>query len=232
MKKTFTSPRELFDAADQQVKHACSELKPSVFYYFVARYLVVLFEAANAQIPLQVWNEYRNALDHFMRHATNPNGGAGLPHNEDSHIQKMERHLLRATLDTCKLLTVKSQEKVAWLVEHWGKETLDMIDGGRLYLSIENCRKEAIVLLEQAKATDFKLGGDFDSDKEVILQYLEALFKINEAHDFMIDNNIALNSAKLKLSQLKENFSKKQLSVNAGFTVLGAILGTILGKLL
>lgn len=87
-------------------------------------------------------------------------------------------------------------------------------------------------MLEQAKATDFKLGGDFDSDKEVILQYLEALFKINEAHDFMIDNNIALNSAKLKLSQLKENFSKKQLSVNAGFTVLGAILGTILGKLL
>ena len=64
----INSKAELKQLAEASVSLVTqNNLKSSVYYYTIARYLVALFEAHSYSLPIQVWNEYRNSLDHLIR---------------------------------------------------------------------------------------------------------------------------------------------------------------------
>lgn len=56
-------------ATDSVNRTQDAKLKSSIYYYTISRALVAIFEANSYKLPVQVWNEYRNSLDHLMRSA-------------------------------------------------------------------------------------------------------------------------------------------------------------------
>ena len=101
----IASAGELFARAKRQADAVGAvEYRRTVELYYIARYLVSLFESREQQLPLQVWNEYRNAFDHFVRHLTVSNDMA--LDDGHHHLRKMEGHIQRAALDICKFLCI------------------------------------------------------------------------------------------------------------------------------
>jgi hypothetical protein len=97
---------DLLKFADEYSIKASEGFASSLKLYFIARYFVAIVECRFYQVPIQVWNEYRNALDHFFRDMTDPS------HN---HKRKMESHLLRASLDVIKLFCHYSIDRLTAL---------------------------------------------------------------------------------------------------------------------
>ncbi|MBE0491312.1 MAG: hypothetical protein IBX44_03560 [Sulfurospirillum sp.] len=98
----FKTKDELLQKAGEQSNKVEEKYKQSIFLYFIARYFVSVHEAKFGTIPIQVWNEYRNALDHFFRNLTN---------NDPAHIGKMEGHIQRAVLDILKSIVIWCRKK-------------------------------------------------------------------------------------------------------------------------
>ncbi|MBK6639240.1 MAG: hypothetical protein IPG34_17235 [Rhodocyclaceae bacterium] len=86
------------------------ELKDGVNVYFLTKQVIALYEAQINYLPLQVYNEMRNALDHYMRAITF--SGLTQPNERRRHhINKMTGHLQRALLDVIKLTCAAMVEK-------------------------------------------------------------------------------------------------------------------------
>jgi hypothetical protein len=66
------------------------ELKDAVYLYFLTKQAASIYEAKIQYLPLQVYNEMRNALDHYFRAVISKDK------SRLSHIGKMEGHLQRA----------------------------------------------------------------------------------------------------------------------------------------
>ena len=67
----FDTKEELLAEAQKQAQRVEEfNLKKATKLYFLARYFVAVYESRFSQIPIQVWNEYRNALDHYFRYLT------------------------------------------------------------------------------------------------------------------------------------------------------------------
>ena len=95
----FETLDELKASVNEQVGAVTDvNLQHSTRLYLYTRYFVVVFESRYGAIPIQVWNEYRNALDHFFRFQLD--GGAS---EAQDHMQKMDGHLQRAALDILKI---------------------------------------------------------------------------------------------------------------------------------
>ena len=122
---------------DQLVEYASAtsadtpeEFRRSAYLYYIARLMVALYEALLSKLPIQVWNEYRNSMDHFMRYITNPTD-----ENKD-HLSKMEGHIQRAVLDVCKYFCIGMKEKTDSTIRKDGMECLRLVDNGSFYENI------------------------------------------------------------------------------------------------
>lgn len=92
-----SSPEEIFTAARDISRTAPAGFQRTMFLYYMTRYWVAVHEARYQEVPLQVWNEYRNAFDHFSRLMTA--AGATVEEkiqNDERNSQKIESHILRA----------------------------------------------------------------------------------------------------------------------------------------
>jgi len=162
----FETVDELDRAADQVSNKAPIEYRHSTYLYFIARYFVAVYEASFGEIPIQVWNEYRNALDHFFRYLTLKDNG---------QIKKMEGHIQRAVLDITKLFCHRSSESLDKILDK--ENYLRTLDDGLFYVDILKKKAEAKDLYIYAKINNDKLGEHSETDKEVIRRYLEPCFK-------------------------------------------------------
>jgi len=137
----------------------------ALYLYFIARYLVSVFEVEFRELPIQVWNEYRNALDHFFRYVES---------GEKNQIAKMNGHIQRAVLDVCKFYCYRAydqfndnlqQDIYPWLKSPEIK--------ARLVADIEQAKK----LFIEAKNSDVALGSDEPGNRLVIRKYLKVFFR-------------------------------------------------------
>jgi hypothetical protein len=166
----FSTREELENAASEMAAAAPDEYQHSTYLYFLARFLVAVYEAKFGEIPIQVWNEYRNALDHFYRYITRP------PELDSPHLSRMEGHVQRAVLDVAKIFCHDSQGKFDDLLERENYQCLRLVDNGHFHTELFTLKTSSEELFTKAKITDSALGDNAQTDKEVLTRYLEAYF--------------------------------------------------------
>lgn len=237
----YRSREALAEAARVVASGVDPAFQHSVYLYYIARYLVSVYEARYLELPIQVWNEYRNALDHFMRHLS---AQASAENRAPHHLHKMEGHLQRAVLDVSKILCIKSHEAISENIDIWGYDALDLIDSGNFTFRIKNAQKDAITLFERAKINDSQLGHDRDINAAIIENFLDAFFKFDEVIREILQKHLTLINAKrqiLAMNRRADEASRRQaeeiraeirpraLLFNLFFGILMAIFGWWLG---
>lgn len=183
----FKTPEELLSSAEKQA-NALRE-SPLLFEicktYHVLRYLVAYYEARFEHLPLQVWNEHRMALDHFMRHLVGLTS-VEQPFPKDpsdknsSQLRSMRGHLMRATLDISKFIILNSSDLLGNKLAYWNPLTLVRVqvqEGVSLLAYLLNGRSKAERLFQVAKQMDSVLGVSGKEESEALLRYLAATFE-------------------------------------------------------
>ena len=209
----------LFDAEDKddlilkakkRGDQAPKVYQKSVELYYIARYFVALFEARNHAVPIQVWNEYRNALDHFFRHLTKvgltpeEQGIQGSTH-KSNQLKAMESHITRAVLDILKLSSHRSDD---WYREESAKHSAEIIIlVGNGSFSTETKKKylEALNLFSKAKTYDHDFGVSVTTNKKIVNAYLDAAFAYEELRKMYEDNTENINNALIKYEGIKRH---------------------------
>jgi len=206
----FKTKEKLVDAAHEQADKVDSNYQQSTYLYFIARYFVSVFESRYGVIPVQVWNEYRNALDHFFRHLTN--NSPKQPSNTDGKVAgqlfKMEGHLQRAALDIMKILCHRTKDSVAKIKDSYKAEVLQLVDNGKFYTYLITETNKAEELFERAKIYDNNLGETARLDKEVINKYLDAVFVFDAIKIELINKAAEIEVANNNYKSIHNNASK------------------------
>ncbi|SFV69837.1 hypothetical protein MNB_SUP05-5-1139 [hydrothermal vent metagenome] len=184
----ITNTQTLLDKAQEQSnKTQDKQYKETIRLYYIARYFVSIFEAFGHKVPIQVWNEYRNAFDHFARHMT-------MSERDSNHIKKIESHIQRAVLDICKFLCLEYadffKEEIA---EH--TDYLGLVDNGKFLTSIENIFNNAQKIFTEAKQVDSSLGSNNEKDKQVVEYYCNAVFEYKKIHTMFTNTQTLLDKA-------------------------------------
>lgn len=176
---------ELLNRAKEQSENAPSVYKKSVELYYIARYFVAVFEARNHAIPIQVWNEYRNAFDHFFRHLTM----LGLTPEEQeeqkgthksNQLKAMESHITRAVLDILKLNCHRSDDWYSSKRTEYSNDVLVLVRDGDFLAETAKKYSESRNLFSQAKAYDYEFGINVATNKKIVKTYLDAVFSYEE----------------------------------------------------
>lgn len=215
----FETRGQLEEAAtitSNQVKNVA--LNRLVYLHFIARYLIVIYEAQFVAIPMQVWNELRNAFDHNIRSLTS---------NEldsISHIKKAEGHIQRAILDCCKILCRDSQLAFENLLKTHEKSALLLIDNGHFYPKLTKKFETSKRIFLKAKISDSQLGDQAKENNNVLANYLDAFYSYSETISYMQQKSTEIESAKFNLTVAQK------LAIHIGIRN-GLIIGSIVALL-
>jgi hypothetical protein len=200
----FNSKEKLEEAASLISIKAPDGLRQSTYLYFLARYLVIFYEANFAEVPVQVWNEYRNALDHYFRSITGENEAS-------KHLTKMEGHLQRAVLDICKLSCHKTEGRFAQALASENKDALRLVDNGEFYSHLIEMFNEAKETFVSAKACDLRLGDGANMDREIVGKYLQALYSYRYAELFLENRRAKILTAEQQVRAIQHQGSKHHI---------------------
>lgn len=195
----YTSKEELLEKAGIISKSADKEFQESLKLYFIARYFVSLYEAKFNSIPVQVWNEYRNSLDHFFRSKTNPN---------DNHVRKMQGHIQRAVLDILKLYCHSIQDLVSEIDKQYSTDVLKLVDNGNFIKNIKLGTSASVSLFEKAKIADGDLGENSHTNSEIVGKYLEAAYSFENVRKSIIDKEIDILQASQSYQSIHDKVAK------------------------
>lgn len=220
----FKSKEELITKAKEvSLTSTNSNYKESIYLYFIARYFVSLYEAKFGSIPIQVWNEYRNGLDHFFRDLTNPN---------NNHLKKMNGHLQRAVLDILKLYCHSIQEEVKKLKNDVNPEILRLVDNGNFSTRIDIEINNSNTLFANAKIKDSSLGDDSHTNQEIIGYYLDAVYNFDLIHNYINekfeDIGYAKNNYNSICDKAKKGSFKEHMKTHYIFYISWTILTFLL----
>jgi len=230
----FSSKDEILEEAHEQEKKVEKAFQHSTFLYFLARYFVSVFESRYGKIPVQVWNEYRNALDHFFRHLTSlSNQDDNSEDKVEGQLQKMEGHLQRAALDIMKIHCHRTKDSVTEIKKCYKPEALQLVDNGRFSTYLIQETNHAENLFETAKIYDAKLGETARIDKDVINKYLDAVFKFDALKLELINRADDIRVADNTYKSIHDNASKGSMrdhfKVHFIFYALWTLSGFVLG---
>lgn len=216
----FSDSKNLKDFANS-ISKKCTDpsLEAATYYYVLARYLVAEFEGRSYQIPIQVWNEYRNALDHLMRaftqHQTNL---------RDQQIKAATKHLLRATLDVLKSLCTNYDD---WYKGLSVTKTFDLyifVDNGSFVASLHESYNSARTTMIQAKTQDLYLSNDDSTDMRIVESYLDAFFKYKQLENIFYEKQAVASISRFHMKLMKG----KSLIMVFFSSMIGKIFGSIL----
>lgn len=156
-----------------------ADFKDAVYLYFLTKQAMSLYEAQLNYLPLQVYNEMRNALDHYMRALVRTSSPDTAPTSSTQndrrkkHITKMTEHLQRALLDVVKLTCGSMVEKIDRTHNQIGEGALSLAMDGEYIKLITQHQMNAELSLVKAKMLEHKLGNG--AENGVRLAYLDAL---------------------------------------------------------
>lgn len=181
--------REQLEAAAREISEKAPEgYRQAVYLYFLARYMVAVYEAKFSQIPIQVWNEYRNALDHFFRHITSHK-------NEPApgQLEKMEGHVQRAVLDVIKIYCHDSADDIRAQIKKEDPSCLRLVNNGRFNTALIEAQREAMKCFIYAKTRDNTLGEDANNNLDVVGNYLDAFYKYYDLDEMLGSHRAAID---------------------------------------
>ena len=188
----------LYGRADEYAKSLeirDEDLKEVVRVYFLAKQAIIYYDARVSSIPTQVFNELRNALDHYIRSiifvdASDVDRGA----YRKRHINKMEGHLQRAFLDVCKLGCGKISDQIERIHKSFGEKAISKARDGFYARDIYAMLGVAESRLIEAKQSEASLGGD--NDDAVRRKFVSAFAAYVNASKYQRDNIASLRWAK------------------------------------
>ena len=180
LERIYSSSEALLDDCDEQSSSIVAELREPARLYFITRYFVAVFESRHGELPIQVWNEYRNALDHFFRYLKTADSNIGESDDESKNIHKMKGHLQRACLDVLKLFCHRTDEQLDALLNRYKPEVLALVDNNSFYPRVITSRIEAHKNFEKSKVFDLQLGENARHNADVLTSYLNAAFSYDE----------------------------------------------------
>lgn len=195
------------------------ELKDAVFLYFLTKKAMALYEAQMNYLPLQIYNEMRNALDHYMRAiVVLESKGQGSSRRQD-HVKKMTAHLQRALLDIIKITCASMVDKISSTHQQIGEKSLSLTQNGEYIKKITELQMSAEKDLVLAKSQEHSLGDG--AEESVRLAYLSALTSHVTAYKYFQDNLSGLRWGRAKYLSLKgTTFTLTVLgSTTAGYLV-------------
>lgn len=228
-----SSAEELDARADERAKEAPKELYCLVYYYHIARYLVAIYQSRYKKVPVQVWNEYRSALDHMMRYYGNSDCHLTIiieNGNEEckNQILAAERHMLRAALDACKYLCIDSDDLTKDLIKIFRRNMFQCKLLNIDFSSLAKRREEARVKNLRASTMDFGLGNSISSDKDVLNLYLIAFFDYNDLVKEMRKLQIDVSSSRAIIAGFRRQVAVRERIEFFVFGVVSSLLGTVL----
>ncbi len=225
---SINSASELLVRAENQsnkLNESNSEYQRIVELYYIARYFVALFESREQSLPIQVWNEYRNALDHFVRHLTLTKDIS--KEDQHQHLQKMEAHIQRAVLDISKFLCLYFDGFYSSIKN---KEALSMVSDGELLTDIEKAYTKSRDIFEGAKMLDSNLGEDANANTEVLAGYCDAVFAYKKIEDLYDQNLEKINRAISKYSSTYEKGKNLSIIQQILIGIFIAVVSFVFGK--
>ena len=168
--------------------------KEIAYYYFLVKYFTAVLEATSKTIPLQVFNEHRMALDHFIRAKAN---------NDNDNIKSGKGHLYRALLDVLKLINAGLRNEIDKKQNSIPQKALGLISNGDYIKEYTSKKNEAEELLFDARCEDYKIGNDYTENKEVANRYIKAYIAHREWHKYQTDNMGNVLAIKTRYYMLK-----------------------------
>lgn len=171
MPKTYSSKDELIKDANL-FKDSVNDVKMAhtVYLYFIARYLIVSVEARYNKSTTQSWKEIRDAFDHYMRAQTQG------PTDTTNHHKKIEGHVQRAILDTCKILCREVHDSYKGVFSRYDRSAINLVDNGDFIRGLQTQTENAEKIFLCAKTEDANLGDDANNNVEVLNKFLDAFF--------------------------------------------------------
>lgn len=223
----FEAADDLFSAADTASEGVPEPLRYSIFLYFLSRYFVATFEARFGALPLQVWNEYRNTLDHFFRHVTLTDPNSIFSTGSD-HLKKMEGHAQRAVLDICKITCHASQEHLDKLILEHGQDVLELVNDGTFYSKLLTNRQNAIRTFENAKVIDSGLGPDNTANRDIVGTYVHAAFDFQKLIASFDDRGDVILRCRQRVLAQRRRHEVKSIFLAVGVNLASAGLGFLI----
>lgn len=228
----FQTRGELEDAARSISQSAEVMYKHSAYLYYIARFMVSIYEATISKIPIQVWNEYRSALDHHMRYLTQED------RTDHRQISRMDGHLQRAVLDVCKLFIHRTLDRLEYNIQTDTVELLRMVNTGHFYEQLRSGIDETTEHFAAVKTRDKTLGNERESDNMIISEYLDVTFRAwglyllhqRARHDIEVAAATRLNiqnETEAKVKSHEEPWHKKMLDHLAGHALYYGLFGLV-----
>lgn len=202
-----------------------AKLEPSIYYYTISRALVAVFEANSYKLPVQVWNEYRNSLDHIMRAAMANDETA-----KEKQLNSSRGHLLRACLDITKLLCTYTDDWFKGLKKSKAYFSYSLVDNGNFLRDLEHQYAIARNLMITAKTHDMHLGNDSTKDDAIVDLYLDAYFAYKKLETMFYEKqgSSVVSTISYYLLYIKANWVTFLFS--AGGKVLAALIIFLIGR--
>lgn len=219
-----TTSAELFKRAEVQAGSVPPGYEPTVQLYYIARYMVSAFEARDQTLPLQIWNEYRNAFDHFARHLTATDDI--LKEDKHRHLNKMEGHIQRAVLDICKFLCIYFDDYYKQQVlckSHF----LAHVSDGELLERANNIYVQAQAFLLKAKQADSNLGEEASTNSEIVKLYCDAVFEFMKIETLHRKNNKNIVKARQRYHGMQALSIAKQVAIGVAIAAVFFFLGSL-----
>ncbi|WP_020560804.1 hypothetical protein [Thiofilum flexile] len=173
-------------------------LKNAVYLYFLTKQVVAIYESRINLLPLQVFNEMRNALDHYFRSLLTVGTAEENQNHKLSQIKKIEGHIHRSLLDVIKLTCssiVRNIDRNSKLI---GTTSLAYVDNGEFIKQLKKRAQVAESALCEAKVKEYEFGENPSKNKDVCDYYLVALLAHLDFDKYFKDNygNIFWGKAK------------------------------------
>jgi hypothetical protein len=194
--KTFEDEFNKYMDAVLQIKPEYETHRTLLYYNFSLRYFVAYYESRFDAIPLQVYNEYRMAFDHFMRSFIVDKSDKG------DDWDKALNHMLRGILDILKLNCFWLREFILHQHKSIPRKALDFISNGEYIKIYSEFQVSAEFALWEAKRKESEIGSDSKKNLEVVKDFINAFLAHMRWDEYQRENkgNIVGMVAKYRIN--------------------------------
>ena len=121
----------------------------ATYVYYLTKQVLAVYESTINYLPLQVYNEFRNAIDHYFRSLTNFSYDKDLTEeeawsNREAQLKKLNGHVVRAFLDMVKITNEIIAVEIKQKHKDFGLKALELVNNGKYIPKME-------VLLDKAQ---------------------------------------------------------------------------------
>jgi len=181
--------------------------KELAYYYFLLKHYGAVYESRFGLIPpIQVFNEHRMALDHFIRAKSYTDT------DREKHIGKAADHILRGLLDILKLNCAELKKIISKRHASFSLKILGGASDGEYIKEFVKLQNTAESKLYEAKCSEHNLEGIENPKIETVNKFIYAFVTHNEWHELQSKNMGALH------------FHRARYYAAKGITVIGSFL--------